>query len=324
MLDLLVVDLGLQAAPVELAQVAQVDALLGVVGHVHALVGEQLLRHVLVAQGQFQQVFAQLVGQAEFMVTALEGGGSHLVQPGPLAQAPGGAAVLELATRRVVVGLAVAAGIADVELLGGMQRREVAATRIIVAAIETTHLALAQAGGARRGKLRGHTVGDDGAANAVAAHADRADPGEYLQFAEVARRNIGQRRVHMVGAGGNQVHAIHLDAQAVVTQPANCRQAGDAPRTVQADARCAAQQAGRITGAWRKATQAFLADLAGAQFIRGSLDQRGIQFGGSHLMMGVGILVGGFYRQGQGAEQHQQGGTSLLFDTQRAGHKRYS
>jgi hypothetical protein len=46
------------------------------------------------------------------------------------------------------------------------------------------------------------------------------------------RVDVGQRRVHVVGAGGDQVHAIDLDPDAVIGQAVNGWQAGDATGAV--------------------------------------------------------------------------------------------
>ena len=52
----------------------------------------------------------------------------------------------------------------------------------------------------------------------------------------------------MVGAGGDQVHAVDLDAQAVVGQAVDGRQAGNAAGTVETDTGNVPQQAGGIAG----------------------------------------------------------------------------
>ena len=90
----------------------------------------------------------------------------------------------------------------NVTLVGfSMGGGEVAATGVVVAAVEGAHFAFVDAGRTRRGKLWCCAVGDDGAADAVATDADRGDAGEHLQIAEVARGDIRHRWVHMVGAG---------------------------------------------------------------------------------------------------------------------------
>ena len=100
----------------------------------------------------------------------------------------------------------------------------------------------------RRGEFRRGGVGNDGSANAVAADTHRGDAGIDLECFNLARVKIGQRRVHVIGAGGKQIHAIDLDAQTVIRQAVDRRQAGYAARAIQADAGNIAQQAGRVAG----------------------------------------------------------------------------
>lgn len=76
-------------APVVLAEVAQVDALLLVVEHVHALAGVELIRHVLIAELGFDQVVAAAHGEAEGVGAAFVGGGADFVQSQGVSDAAG-------------------------------------------------------------------------------------------------------------------------------------------------------------------------------------------------------------------------------------------
>ena len=219
---------------------------------------------MLVAELHFQQVFTELEGHAQGVALGLVGGGGHFVQLRAIAGLAGAGAFLEVVASAVVVGLAVAAVVTDVEELFGVGGGEVAAAGRVVAAVEGAHFALVDARRAWCGKFWRCAVGDDGAADAVTADADRSDAGVHLQIAQVARGDIRHCRVHMVGAGGHQVHAIDLDAQAIVGQAVDRRQAGDAARAVQAHAGHAAQQAGAVAGGRAQVVQLLGADPDGA------------------------------------------------------------
>lgn len=136
-------------------------------------------------------------------------------------------------------------------------------------------------------QIRGQCFGNDRAANTVAANADRRNAGINLEFADAARIEIGERRVHVIGAGGNEVHAIDGDAQAVVGQAVNGRQAGNAASTIKTDAGDITQKLGGV------------ADISalGGYFIcvqrAGTVWQRGFTLGGDvdrihYLRIGLG------------------------------------
>ena len=183
---------------------------------------------------------------------------------------------------------------------------EVAAPRIVVAAKVSAHFTLVDARCARRGKLWGGAVGNDGAADAVATDADRCDTGIHLQVAEVARGDIRECRVHVVGARGHQVHAIDLDPQAVIGQAANRWQAGNTTATVEANARYAAQQTGAVAGAGAQVLQGWRGDLGCAECGLLCFDHAGRQL---HFCAGaVGDNQRGWFgRAGQWAEESEQG-----------------
>ena len=61
-------------------------------------------------------------------------------------------------------------------------------------------------------------------------HAHRGDAGKQAHCAHACGVDVGQWRVHVVAAGGVQVHAVELDAQPVVLQSVHAGQAGDAAR----------------------------------------------------------------------------------------------
>jgi hypothetical protein len=103
MVNLLVVEARFHLAPVEFAQVTQVDAVLLVVQHVHALARVELERHVLHAQLGLEQVPVVAVGQRQQVVGGVIGGGADLVARQGVAHAAGEVVVFKVGTGGVVV-----------------------------------------------------------------------------------------------------------------------------------------------------------------------------------------------------------------------------
>ena len=274
-LDLLVVDLSFQAAPVEFAEITQVQALLRVVGHVHALIGEQLLRNLLLAKREFEQILAQFERHAQFVIAGFIGRGGHLIQRRSLTRTPRRRRGFEIITGHVVIGLAGAAGVADVEHIIGMHQRHMTTARIVVAAHIGTDFTLVQALRTRLSKFRFQTLSHDAAANTVSAHADRSNTGIYLERTKIARIHVGQRRVHVIGAGRNQVHAIDLDPQTIIGQTADRGQAGKAAGRVQAHTGNPAQEGGTVIGQRGRTGR-------GPQIDIGRCRRSGCGFGGNH------------------------------------------
>ena len=292
----------LQRAPAEAPGVAQVQLAAAVVGHVHALVREALEADALLTELELQQVVAMPHGDADIAVAGVVGRrGDHL---GRDRHAALGAWRCRLeAARRTQVGLAVGGG-AGVQAQPGVGPggRQVAAAAMAVAAGKAAQRGLDQrlvVGGERR-RCRIHL---DGAADAVASGADRRRAGIHLDAAHVAGVDVRQRRVHVVGAGGHQVHAVDLGAQPVVGQPAQHRQAGHTAGAIEAEPRDVLQQPGGVSRAAPRARQRPLAQLLG----------KGVGLGGRraaghhHLLgwLGACLLGGRRPRQqrGQGGEQ---------------------
>ena len=115
-----------------------------------------------------------------------------------------------------------------------------------------------------------------------------AMPAKTSMRADMGRIDIGQRRIHVVGAGRDQVHAVDLDAQAVIGQAADRRQAGDAAGAIQGQPRNAIEQSSSIRGRCR-----FRLEFGGGE--RGfGLWQRG-DSGADHLH---GMKFGGSFSSG--------------------------
>ena len=247
MVDLLVIGARLQRAPVELAEIAHVEPLLAVVEHVHALVRKLLVGHVLNPELDFEQLVLVPVGHAERLVACLVGtradfAGSHVRRRG--VQHEG----LEAPAGLVVVGLCSTAAVAHVERFGGIAGAQIGAMGIAVAAVEGADLAVQDAGLAGRGKRWRRRVDQDRAADAVAPDADRRDTGIDLDRADVTRGDVGEHRVHVIRAGGRQIHAVEQDTVAIVGQSMDDRQAGKTAAGAQADPGNVAQQTCSVAG----------------------------------------------------------------------------
>ena len=252
-----------QRTPAELAEVAQVEALLLVVEHVHALVREELFRDFLVPDLGFDQVVAALHREADGVGAGFVSTGADFVAGDLVAGAAGDIGRLEVAARLVVVGLGEGAVIAQAEAFGGGSGVEAGAEGVAVTAVETADFTLQQTalpGGSELGRAG---FGNDGAADAVAADADRRDASPDLELADIGRIDIAQRRVHVVGAGGDEVHAVDLDAQAVVGQTVDDRQAAGAASALQGHTGHVAKQAGGVAGGRAQLLQAVVADAGG-------------------------------------------------------------
>ena len=200
-IDLFIVCTRLQRAPVELAEIAQVHALLVVVEHIHALIRVELVRHVLNADFSFEQVIVFIERQSQAVVARLIGGGANFVVRQGMPDATGEIIILEISARGVIVGLAGRAAIADARPLGGIGGRNIGAARLVVAAVESTNLTLGDGTLPGRCKFRYARLGDNRPADAVTPHAHRRNTRINLERFNIAWIDIGQRRIHVVGAG---------------------------------------------------------------------------------------------------------------------------
>jgi len=180
-----------------------------------------------------------------------------------VAKPAGGRRRLEVAGRLVIVCLRIGAGVGDVEVLGRQGGRDIATKGIAVAAVEGADLPLGEQFLAGRREFGCVRLRDDRPADAIAAQTDRCNAGINLEAADIARINIGQRRVHVVGTGSNQVHAIDRHAQSIIGQAMDRRQAGNAACTIKTDSRHIAQQARGIAGG--RAQRRQLAAIDGTQ-----------------------------------------------------------
>src|SRR3569623_60028 len=253
---LLVIDARLQNAPLVLPGVAQIDLIARVVGHVHALVRKILVRNVLAAQLQVEQVILVAQRDRARLVDRPVGGRADYVEglrmSGPYRER----ARLEVVARLVVVRLRGRAGIGHAEVFAGHRDGGVGAHGVAVAAVEGADRAAGEDAFAGAGELRSGRLHDESAADAVATDTDRRDAGEYLDGIDPGGIDVGQGRVHVVGAGRAQVHAVDLDAQAIVAQAANRRQARHPAGTLEIEARNVPQQAGRVAGGGMHGLQA--------------------------------------------------------------------
>ena len=89
----------------------------------------------------------------------------------------------------------------------------------------------------------------DRSAKTVAAQADRCNSGHHRDLRCVRRSYIGERRIHVVGAGGRNRHAVDNEFGSLIPQPMKKRNAGQLAVFVQADAGRACHQFGRTAAA---------------------------------------------------------------------------
>ncbi len=244
----LVVEPHVHAAPVEAAEVVQIDAVCGVIHHVHALVGVELEGDVLVAIPGLEQLVALAQGKPQQVVLALVGAGAHLVFVQTVTGASCGGEVLEVAAGMVVVGLSNGAAVGHVEVPAGHGGGKRAGAAVFIAAIEAARLAIEQGllpWGGKRWLAAFHR---DGSTEGIAAHAHRRYPGPYRDSAHLGWVQVGKRRVHVVWAGRTGVHAVHLDVQSVIGHAVDHGKTRDPAIAVAAHARDGTQQGGGIAG----------------------------------------------------------------------------
>ena len=90
-----------------------------------------------------------------------------------------------------------------------------------------------------------------------------------IDLADLTGIDIGQRRVHVVGTGRHQVHAIHLSTHPVIGQTVNHRQAGNTAGALQPDTGHIAQQIGGIAGGVTAEIERIRAERHRVQWLRG-------------------------------------------------------
>ena len=249
MVNILIVSLGLQIAPAELPGVIQIKARLLIAEHIHALVREQFLGDVLVADLGLDLMNTAPPREIQRLVAGVIGRRSHLIQGQGMPDAARGPRGLEVATGLVVLRLRQGATVGDAEAIGGRAGPDIDAVTIAVALVVAADRALEQVLLVGGGEFRLGRVRDDGAADAVARQAHGHDAGIDLETADRRRVEIGQGGIHVVGTGGDQVHAIDLDAHPIIGQAMNGRQTGDTAGPIEADARHLEQELGGIAGA---------------------------------------------------------------------------
>ncbi|OIQ68012.1 hypothetical protein GALL_504000 [mine drainage metagenome] len=149
----------------------QVHALFGVAQHVHALVGIELIGHVLIAQSEFEQLVAVAPRQPQRVVAHVVGGGPDDIAPQGVAGAAGGRGCPEIAAGGIVVGLGVAAVVVDGERRGAVIGIQSYIAGIAVVAPAGADLAAGD-GLTRCSESRRLGVDDNGATDRIAAHRD--------------------------------------------------------------------------------------------------------------------------------------------------------
>ena len=199
-LDLLVIGTYLQRAPVQIAEIAQIHALLPVVDHVHALVRIALEGCVLITELGLDQLIAPAPGQRQRMVVGLIGTRSHLVQRQGVTIAASHRAGLEVAAGAVVVRLCMRSAVTGGKALAGIGQIQIATPGGAIVAIAQARLATPLGLGAGFDKARTARFHHDAAGDAVATSTDRGDAGVDLNPTDRSRIQVGQRRVHVIRA----------------------------------------------------------------------------------------------------------------------------
>ena len=230
--------------------------------HVHALVGKAGIVQRLLAHAQLEHPVVLLRGKIQRAVACAairarrDFVGRHTTRAEVLPH-PG---QLERAGSFVIVRTRTRFGVSQRKVLARHRGVEVVAARVAIAAIEPAERALCQQTFIRLGKGQRFRLHLHGAAQAVAAHAHRGDAGEHVDAFDARRIDIGQHRIHVIGASGSEIHAVDLDAQAFVGQPAQHRQAGKSAGAVDACAWYVFEQARGIVAAIAEGVECLAVD----------------------------------------------------------------
>ena len=221
-----VISRELHRAPVEFSVITGVEEPRLVGDHVHRLVGEAFIGRKVVATLQLEQPGIVLKREGEGMV----GLGVF-----------GRADPPEIATGLVLLCLGIGAGVGCTEVGARHRQQRRAAKTIAVGTIERGNLTSHQRG-AVASEAGSYALDRDDPADVVAAHADRRharhDPDRFDRL----RNRIGQRRVHVVGAGQIDRRAINRNAQSLLGQTAQSRHRGEPAARIGADTGQLAQQ----------------------------------------------------------------------------------
>ncbi|OIQ70113.1 hypothetical protein GALL_482780 [mine drainage metagenome] len=117
--------------------------------------------------------------------------------------------------------------------------------RIVGAAVAAVHSGLRNEC-RTLGKYSGSGSRDHRSGDAVATRRNRGDAGNDIQLRQAVQRSVMQRRVHVVRAGGRDLHAIHHDLDAFVVQAMQLHDAGLLSVTDHCNARRLLQPVGSI------------------------------------------------------------------------------
>ena len=215
----MVIGAGLQPPPCEAALVGQIERIGVVPHHVHVLIGEALIRDRLMIIAEGNELILVAIGQRRRMVVGVvqarsdRGAAARLVIIG---SAPG-AVILQAEMLRRHVRMA---GNPEALAIGAEIGRD--RSRFDHAGRRREKRTFGD-GGRRRNRREDRRArrDDNGAADRVAALADRNIGGEHFDLANGRGIDIGQRRIHVVGAGRGDRHAAEHDGVAVVVEAVN-------------------------------------------------------------------------------------------------------
>ena len=196
------------------------------------LVNKPLAGDGLLADLDHDLVVVAFRGKGQRMVAAFVIGRCHLVA----------VAVL------VVVGFRRCTSVRQANVLARDCCRKIGAPGVAVAAIKRAGLSCDQGSLSGRRVFRRRGIHENRPADAVASDANRCDPGEDLDAPHIGRVDVGECRVHVVCACRGGFQAIDPNLHAIICQTVNDRQAGNATRTVEAQAGDVLEKARRVAG----------------------------------------------------------------------------
>src|SRR5690606_35009179 len=176
----------IKLAPAKLAKIIYAHGVAAVADHIHELIDVALIGDVLVTQfdGKGLPVIPRTAGDG--VIFSLVQRIQHLV------------AIAVVVALRAIDRTAVA----DTEIFIGQRGTGGGAHRITDALVVARQTRRVMQGTAALRRIhRRCRFDDDGAGNAVAAEADRRDAGNDLDRAHLTGIDIGQRGIHVIGAG---------------------------------------------------------------------------------------------------------------------------
>ena len=207
----LIIGTQVEFAPVELPRIVSVQEPGRIVDHVHVLVGKTLVRDVLHAGLDDEQIRVVAHGHRQLVVLSIV---ERRVYRGAVA-------IL------VIARFGPRAGIGDVNIACCRRHRAAGGDAIAIAAPENGDAAVGDHAVAGSENWRG-AIHPDCAADAVSAGAYRRNARVHFDLADSRGVHIRQHGVHVVRAGRCYQHAVELGPHPLVRHAMDLGPAGDA------------------------------------------------------------------------------------------------